>query len=104
MVVDPKFAVRLLGGLNPTATNLNTAAGDLPLEVHATHWLVVASGGLPPPATAGYHSVDGGWRRVEVTLAQVLQVDPVAALEYHRITFIRGSGDFQFDGVRACAR
>ena len=89
MAVDPKFAVRLVGGVNPTAANLNAAQGDIPLEVHSTHWLVVASGGLPPSATAGYHAIDGGWRRVEIALAQVLRTDAVvaAALEYHRISF-----------------
>ena len=52
--LDPRFEVRFDGGA-PTVPNLNAAAGDLWLNVDASHWLYVASGGKldPAPGAAG---------------------------------------------------
>ena len=89
MALDARYAVRLVGGVNPTSGNLTAAGGDLPLEVAEEHWLHAASGGLPASGTAGFRLVGGGWRRLEIALAQVasIQTATAAGLEYHRFTF-----------------
>ena len=89
MALDARYAVRLVGGVNPTSGNLTAAGGDLPLEVADEHWLHSASGGLPASATAGFRLVDGGWRRLEIAFAQVVSVPTATAsgLEYNRFTF-----------------
>ena len=53
----------------------------------AGHWLDVAAGGLPD-AGAGFWTVPGGWRRLEVAMWQVHRI-PLAALgaePLHRTT------------------
>ena len=39
IAVDPKYEFRMTGGANPTAANINAAAGDLGLEVAEAHCL-----------------------------------------------------------------
>ena len=75
MLADPRYAFRLKGGDDPTSANTNAAAGDLPLEVAAEHWLSAASGGLLGSDAPGFHLVQGGWRLFEVALAQVVFVE-----------------------------
>lgn len=104
VVIDPKYGFRMAGGTNPTAANINAAAGDMGLEVADEHWLNVVCGGLPA-AGAGFRTVPGGWRRIEMLLWQTCRIPQLSAIghrEWHRITVTLLAMGQAFE--RACTR